>query len=95
MGERITVLPTLICSGFIGLRLDTTRDEMLRAVVESIAFSMMRVVEGFMSETGSSLERIVVDGGVARNDFIVQMIADLTGEITSHTHGINSLSDHD
>ena len=69
----------LFCLGFIGLRLDTTRDEMLRAVVESIAFSMMRVVEGFMSETGSKLEVIVVDGGVARNDFIVQMIANLTG----------------
>ena len=54
---------------------------MLRAVVESIAFSMMRVVEGFMSETGSKLEVIVVDGGVARNDFIVQMIADLTGRL--------------
>ena len=52
---------------------------MLRAVVESIAFSMMRVVKGFMTETGSKLEVIVVDGGVARNDFIVQMIADLTG----------------
>ena len=73
-------LHTLVCSGFIGLRFDTTRDEMLRAVVESIAFSMMRVVEGFMSETGSSLGVIVVDGGVAKNDFIVQMIADLTGE---------------
>ena len=69
----------LFCLGFIGLRLDTTRDEMLRAVVESIAFSMMRVVEGFMTETGSKLVVIVVDGGVARNDFIVQMIADLTG----------------
>ena len=34
---------------------------MLRAVVESIAFSMMRVVEGFMSETESKLEVIVVD----------------------------------
>ena len=54
---------------------------MLRAVVESIAFSMVRVVEVFMAETGSNLEVIVVDGGVARNDFIVQMIADLTGTL--------------
>ena len=51
----------LFCLGFIGLRLNTKRDEMLRAVVESIAFSMMRVVEGFMSETESKLEVIVVD----------------------------------
>ena len=80
MREWSTVLHSLYYLGFIGLRLDTTKDEMLRAVVESIAFSMMRVVEGFMSETGSNLGVIVVDGGVARNDFIVQMIADLTGK---------------
>ena len=66
---------------FIGLKQDTTKEEMLRAVVESIAFSMVRVVEVFMAETGSNLEVIVVDGGVARNDFIVQMIADLTGTL--------------
>ena len=54
---------------------------MVRAVLEAIAYSMLHLVEVFMSETGGRLEQIVVDGGVARNDFIVQLIADLTGQI--------------
>ena len=55
---------------------------MLRALLESIAYSMMKLVEVFMSETGNRLELVVVDGGVSRNNFIVQMIADLTGKMT-------------
>jgi len=67
------------CLGFIGLRLNTTKEEMLRALVESIGFSMMKLVDVYMSETGNHLDQVAVDGGVSRNDFIVQMMADLTG----------------
>ena len=52
---------------------------MLRALLESIAFSQKQLVEAFLSETDYKFEKLVVDGGVARNDFIVQMIANLTG----------------
>ena len=76
-----------------GLSLTTSRDKMLRAVLESIAFSLKQLVEAFLSETNykvkclflwfnllfCQIERLVVDGGVAQNDFIVQLIAELTG----------------
>ena len=68
---------------------------MLRALLESIAFSqkqlrfsqpeflflitVFRLVEAFISETDYKFEKLIVDGGVARNDFILQMIANLTG----------------
>ena len=52
---------------------------MLRALLESIAFSQKQLVEAFLSETDYKFEKLVVDGGVARNDFILQMIANLTG----------------
>lgn len=66
-------------AGFLGLRLDTTKCEMLRAVLESIAFSQKQLVEAFLEETDYKFDKLVVDGGVAQNDFILQMIADLTG----------------
>jgi len=66
-------------AGFLGLRLDTTQSEMLRAVLESIAFSQKQLVEAFLDETNYKFDQLVVDGGVAQNDFILQMIADLTG----------------
>ena len=68
-----------LLSGFIGLSLVTTKEEMLRALLESIAFSQKQLVEAFLSETDYKFEKLVVDGGVARNDFILQMIANLTG----------------
>ena len=65
--------------GFIGLSLVTTKEEMLRALLESLAFSQKQLVEAFLSETDYKFEKLVVDGGVARNNFILQMIANLTG----------------
>lgn len=69
--------------GFIGLSLDTTKGQMLRALLESVAFSQKQLVEAFLSETDYKFEKLVVDGGVARNDFILQMISNLTGDIKS------------
>jgi len=52
---------------------------MLRAVLESIAFSQKQLVDAFLDETSYKFDKLVVDGGVAQNDFILQQIADLTG----------------
>ena len=52
---------------------------MLRAVLDSVAFSQKQLVDAFLSETDYAFERLVVDGGVAQNDFILRLIADLTG----------------
>ena len=64
---------------FLGLTLASTKQEMLRAVLESISFSEKHLVEAFLQETDYKFEKLVIDGGVARNNFIVQMIANLTG----------------
>ena len=52
---------------------------MLRALLESVAFSQKQLVDAFLFETDYKFERLVVDGGVARNDFIISLIANLTG----------------
>ena len=53
---------------------------MLRAVLESVAFSQKQLVDAFLSETDYKFEKLVVDGGVAQNDFILRVIASLTGD---------------
>jgi len=78
-GLQAPVMDPSATAGFIGLSLVTTKEEMLRALLESIAFSQKQLVEAFLSETDYKFEKLVVDGGVARNDFILQMIANLTG----------------
>jgi len=78
-GLQAPIMDPSATAGFIGLNLVTTKEEMLRALLESIAFSQKQLVEAFLSETDYKFEKLVVDGGVARNNFILQMIANLTG----------------
>jgi len=78
-GLQAPVMDPSATAGFIGLSLDTTKGQMLRALLESVAFSQKQLVEAFLSETDYKFEKLVVDGGVARNDFILQMISNLTG----------------
>lgn len=68
-------------AGFIGLTPATTSKELLRAVLESIAFGMKQLLEVMETESPHSMtsDSIMIDGGVANNDFIAQLIATLTG----------------
>ena len=63
-----------------GISLSTTKEQMLRALLESVAFSQKQLVDAFLSETDYKFEKLVVDGGVAQNDFIICLIANLTGD---------------
>jgi len=77
-GQQVPEKDPKATAGFIGLSLNTTKEEMLRALLESISFSMRQLVDAFVSETNVKFSRFVVDGGVAQNDFILQQIAELT-----------------
>eukprot|EP00095_Tigriopus_kingsejongensis_P001848 maker-scaffold10_size831480-snap-gene-7.25 protein:Tk01848 transcript:maker-scaffold10_size831480-snap-gene-7.25-mRNA-1 annotation:"glycerol kinase 5" len=67
-------------AGLIGLSPKTTSPELVRAILESIAFTMKQLVQTFEEESDYQLKNIQIDGGVSRNDFIVQMISNLTGK---------------
>jgi len=78
-GLQAPVQDPTATAGFIGLSIASTKQQMLRAILESIAFSQKQLVEAFLSETDYKFEKLIVDGGVARNNFILQTIANLTG----------------
>ncbi|XP_016911627.1 putative glycerol kinase 5 [Apis cerana] len=66
-------------AGFIGLKPTTRKNHLVRALLESIVFGMLLLYETLCSETSFTYKRIRVDGGVSKNDFILQLLADLTG----------------
>jgi len=51
----------------------------VRAALESIAYQTRDVVECVRADSGLALERLRVDGGAARNDFLMQFQADILG----------------
>ena len=64
-------------SGFLNISVDTSRDHMVRALLEGIAFNLRWLndaVEGFV---GAPFEQLMFAGGGAQSDVWPQIIADI------------------
>ena len=61
----------------IGLTRATTRDQVVRATLESIAYQCKDVVAAMEKDTGIKVRDIKADGGASRNDFLLQFLADI------------------
>ncbi|KAG7301558.1 hypothetical protein JYU34_014525 [Plutella xylostella] len=57
----------------------TSRAHLVRATLESLAFRTRQLHACAVAETNYEFHTISLDGGVSNNDFIAQLIADLTG----------------
>lgn len=62
---------------FIGMNSSHARSNMIRAVIESMAFSVAEVIDTF-KKSGLSLSTVRVDGGGSKNSLLVQILADVT-----------------
>jgi len=62
-----------------GLTRGTTRAHLVRAALESIAFSSAELLEAMLAGSGLAIPRLRVDGGAARNDWLMQFQADALG----------------
>jgi glycerol kinase len=60
-----------------GLTRATTRAQVIRAGLESIAFQSWDLMEAMRGDTGQRLKELRVDGGAAANNFLMQFQADL------------------
>uniref|UniRef100_A0A0R3RAK3 FGGY_C domain-containing protein n=1 Tax=Brugia timori TaxID=42155 RepID=A0A0R3RAK3_9BILA len=70
------------CCGFLGIRPDTTKEQMVRAMLESIAFRIYQIWKTVNDEIGTCSTEFVrlfcrCCGGVSMNDFICQTISTL------------------
>lgn len=61
----------------IGLTRGTTRDQVVRATLESIAYQCKDVVAAMELDTGIEVKDIKADGGASGNDFLLQFLADM------------------
>lgn len=61
----------------VGLSRGTDRRHIARATLEAIAFQCYDLIRTFENETGSQIAELRVDGGAARNGFLMQFQADL------------------
>ncbi len=63
----------------VGLTRGTSREHLIRATLEAIAYQTRDVVECVRADSGLELEALRVDGGASTNDFLMQFQADLLG----------------
>ncbi|MGH2859305.1 MAG: ribulokinase [Solirubrobacteraceae bacterium] len=78
-GNRTILADADLSGAIVGLTLQTTREQIYRALLESIAFGSRRIMDNF-EEHGLALDRIVACGGIAeRSPLMMQLLADTSG----------------
>ncbi|MCF7929816.1 MAG: hypothetical protein K9L29_12145 [Spirochaetales bacterium] len=65
-------------AAFLGIGLQTTKTDLVRAVLESIAFRSVQIIRLIEAEAGIEMKSLSIDGGVSQNDFILRTISKLT-----------------
>lgn len=60
-----------------GLTRGATAAHIVRAALESIAFQSRELVDAQSADAGTAIQEMRVDGGAARNDFLMQFQADI------------------
>jgi len=63
----------------VGITRGTTREHLIRATLEAIAYQTRDVVECVVADSGIPLDGLRVDGGACGNDFLMQFQADVLG----------------
>ena len=64
-------------AAFIGINASTTKKQIVRAALESVAFQMVVYLEFLQRDNKFVLKNLIVDGGMIKNKLFLQMIADL------------------
>ena len=63
----------------LGLTRGSTREQIVRATLESIAYQSADVVSAMLTDAEMTLDGLRVDGGAAANNFLMQFQADILG----------------
>jgi len=60
-----------------GLTRGTTRDDFIKATVQSLAYQSRDVIDTMKIDSGIDIAKLKVDGGAANNDYLMQFQADI------------------
>ncbi len=61
-----------------GLSRGTTRNHIVRAALESIAYQINAVIKSMEADSGKKIKALKVDGGASANNFLMQFQSDIT-----------------
>lgn len=64
-------------ASIVGLTLGTTKNQLVRAAVESMAYQAKDLLDAMEKDAGTRITTLKVDGGASKNDFLLQFQADL------------------
>ncbi|CAH0391262.1 unnamed protein product [Bemisia tabaci] len=78
-GLQAPINDSKAAAGFIGVKPSTSLANLVRAILESIIFRTGQLYEILLDEASFSYSHIRIDGGVSKNDFVCQSIANHTG----------------
>ncbi|MEO7311213.1 MAG: glycerol kinase GlpK [Chitinophagaceae bacterium] len=71
-------------AGISGLTFGSTKNHIVRAALESIAYQLKDVVHAMNSDAGVPLQELMADGGITSNKFLLQFLADLLQKKVVH-----------
>ena len=78
-GNRSILADADLAGAIVGLTLQSSKEEIYRALLESIAFGNRRIMDNFI-EHGLEITQVVACGGIAeRSPLIMQLLADTSG----------------
>ncbi len=60
-----------------GLNLDTGKNEITKATVQSIAYQIRDVLEAMVEDSGQQMKTLRVDGGASANNYLMQFQSDI------------------
>jgi glycerol kinase len=63
----------------LGLTRGVTREHIVRAALESLAYQSADLIAAFEDDAGIAINSLKADGGAAANGFLLQFMADLLG----------------
>ncbi len=64
----------------VGLTRGVSREHIIRAALESIAYQSRDVIESMVKDSGIALPELRVDGGASMNNFLMQFQSDIIGQ---------------
>lgn len=63
----------------MGITEDTQRGHIIRAALEAVCFQTRDILEAMNKDCGMPLTRLQVDGGMTKNNLLMQLQSDLIG----------------
>ena len=70
----------------VGMTRYTKREHIVRATLEAICYQTREVIEAMEKDSGVPLKTLKVDGGAVKNNFLMQLQADILGRASRASH---------